>query len=122
MTTTEDIGETAPQRHDETNETLGDGIERLMAEADRRLKRLFDNLHQAARGSAAFEGGERDALRVLHWMDAKADELRVELDKLGRHAGDAAKKVKEHVSGKRHGEPTESDTASPHEDPNTTVD
>ncbi len=91
MATTEDIAEHQQESGKRTTSSLGDGIERAMADADKRLTRLMDKLHRAARGSAAFEGAQRDAKRVLDWLQAKSHELESELQKVAHNAGAAVK-------------------------------
>ena len=74
----------------QTTHSLGDGIEKAMADAEKRITRLLDKLHHSARGSAAFEGAERDVTRVLGWFEAKAHELEGELKKLAKGGGEPA--------------------------------
>jgi hypothetical protein len=99
MAQTEDIGQHQQESGTRTTSSLGDGIERAMRDADKRLTRLLDKLHRAAQGSAAFEGAERDAKRVLDWLQAKTHELEGELQRVAHGAGAAAKNLtarKEH--------------------------
>jgi hypothetical protein len=102
MAQTEDIEQHQQESGTRTTSSLGDGIERAMRDADRRLKGLLDKLHGAVRGSAAFEGAERDAKRVLDWLQAKSHELEAELKKVAHDAGAAVKNV---AARKEHGEP-----------------
>ena len=104
MAQTEDIAGHQQESGKRTTSSLGDGIERAMADADKRLRRLVDKLHGAARGSAAFEGAERDAKRVLDWLQVKSHELEVELKKVAHDAGAAAK---DFAARKEHREPEE---------------
>ena len=79
-----------------------------MKDADKRLRRLVDKLHGAASGSAAFEGAERDARRVLDWLQAKSHELESELQKVAHGAGAAVKNIaprKEHREPDQRGGP-----------------
>jgi hypothetical protein len=89
-----------------------------MADVEHRARQLVDELHHTARGSAAFEGAERDAKRLMDWLGATAKELGSELDRLGKDAGDVAQKVKERVSRRGEVERPPAATASPEEPPN----
>ena len=104
MAQTEDIGQHQQESGTRTTSSLGDGIEWAMRDADKRLTRLLDKLQHAARGSAAFEGAERDAKRVLDWLQAKSHELETELKKAANGAGAAAKNL---AARKEHREPDE---------------
>jgi chromosome segregation ATPase len=93
MATPEDIAEHQQESGTRTTHKLGDGIERAMADAEKRISRLLDKLHSAAQGSAAFEGAERDTKRVLEWFKARTHELETELEKLAKDVGSAAHRV-----------------------------
>ena len=102
MAQTEDIAEHTKDSGTRTTSSLGDSIERAMADADKRLTRLVERLHTAARGSSAFEGAEHDAKRVLEWFQAKAHELEGELEKAASDASQKAHGAARALTGRTH--------------------
>jgi hypothetical protein len=82
MAETQDIETHQERQEKNAASSIKDGIGRAMDDADRRITRLVDRLHNTARGSQAFRGAEADARRVLAWFEAKTHELDSELQKL----------------------------------------
>ena len=93
MAETNGIGTTQPESGTRTTSSLGEGIERAMAEAEEGLAALVKRLGSAAQGSAAFAAAEKDARRVLGWLRAKARELEAELEGVARGTRDDLKRA-----------------------------
>ena len=108
MSETEHIETNRDDSETKKTHSLGDSIERAMADADKRIKRLVDRLHNAAQGSAALNGAERDAKRVFEWLQAKAHELDVEIQRRAKSLTGGSAKLE--AEAKREDERPPADT------------
>ncbi len=86
----QDRAESAPSQ---TEPPKRGGLESALADVEHAVKRVLEDLRQAARGSDALKGAESEATRLIEWLDGKAKELTAELEKVAGEVGAKAKRA-----------------------------